>query len=232
MTSYGQFCPVAKTSELLCERWVPLILRELMCGSQRFSEIHRGVPLISPSLLTTRLRQLTAGGVVERIGTERTAGYQLTEAGWELYPIIEAMGVWGQRWARSSYSVEELDPSLLMWDMRRMLRPDGLADARTVVEFRFKAAPAGKTAYWLIVDGDLDLCLVEPGLPVDLQVVATLRALTEVWMGDRPMRAAINDGSIELSGRRTLVRRFPDWMGAHPVLGSVASVAPRRSVSS
>ena len=228
MTSYGQFCPVAKTSELLCERWVPLILRELMCGSQRFSEIHRGVPLISPSLLSRRLRQLTASGVIERIGTGRASGYQLTEAGWELYPIIEAMGIWGQRWARSSYTADELDPSLLMWDMRRMLQPDGLADTRTVVEFRFRRAPAGKSAYWLIADRAIDLCLVDPGLPVDLHVVASLRTLTEVWMGDRPMRAAVDDGSIELHGRRDLVRRFPDWLGAHPVLGAIAPASSRR----
>src|ERR1700687_6144918 len=100
MVGYGQFCPVAKTSELLCERWVPLIVRELLCGSRRFSEIQRGVPLISPALLSKRLRQLEAAGVIVRGGPGRGADYVLTEAGWELYPIIEAMGVWGQRWAR------------------------------------------------------------------------------------------------------------------------------------
>lgn len=223
MTSYGQFCPVAKTSELLCERWVPLILRELMCGSERFSEIRRGVPLISTAMLSARLRQLADRGVITRVGEGRGTTYRLTEAGWELYPIIEAMGVWGQRWARSEYTADELDPSLLMWDMRRMLRPGGLDEGRTVVEIRFRAAPPGRSAFWLVVDDSIDLCLVDPGHEVDLRVVAALRSLTEVWMGDRTMRSALDDGSIEMDGRRDLVRRFPGWLGAHPVLGAVES---------
>ncbi|UUZ60647.1 winged helix-turn-helix transcriptional regulator [Nocardioides sp. B-3] len=146
MPTYGQFCPVAKTSELLCERWMPLVLRELMCGSSRFSEIQRGVPLISPALLTKRLRQLTLAGVVERTANGRDITYALTPAGWELYPIIEAMGVWGQRWARSSYGPDELDPSLLMWDIRRMLAPAGLAERPTVIEFRIRGGPRASRA--------------------------------------------------------------------------------------
>jgi hypothetical protein len=119
------------------------------------------VPLISPTLLSKRLRQLEAGGVIERTPTGHGCDYTLTEAGWELYPIIEAMGVWGQRWARSSYTPDELDPALLMWDMRRMLRPSGLRQGRTVIEFRFRHAPAGKSTYWLVVDDGIDLCLVD-----------------------------------------------------------------------
>lgn len=222
MSTYGQFCPVAKTSELLCERWTPLVLRELMCGSRRFAEIQRGVPTISPSLLTKRLRQLQAAGVVERSAVGNVAEYALTEAGWELYPIIEAMGVWGQRWARSSYTRDELDPGLLMWDMRRMLQPSGLAPRRTVVEFRFRRAPAGRSAYWLVVDDAIDLCLVDPGHPVDLTVRADLRALTEVWMGDRTMQDARAAGAIELLGSPAISRRFPTWLGRHPVLGGIA----------
>lgn len=227
MSTYGQFCPVAKTSELLCERWTPLVLRELMCGSRRYAEIQRGVPTISPSLLSKRLRQLQDAGVVTRSAAGGTSEYALTEAGWELYPIIEAMGVWGQRWARSSYTRDELDPGLLMWDMRRMLQPTGLAERRAVVEFRFRRAPAGRSAFWLVVDDAIDLCLVDPGHPVDLMVRADLRALTEVWMGDRSMRDAIARGEVELDGTRSLVRRFPAWMGAHPVLGGVAAASAR-----
>lgn len=222
MSTYGQFCPVAKTSELLCERWTPLVLRELMCGSRRYAEIQRGVPTISPSLLSKRLRQLQAAGVVSRTVSGNVTEYSLTEAGWELYPIIEAMGVWGQRWARSSYTRDELDPGLLMWDMRRMLRPTGLSERPAVVEFRFRRAPAGRAAYWLVVDDAIDLCLVDPGHPVDLTVRADLRALTEVWMGDRTMRDAVARGEVEIDGARALARRFPDWMGTHPVLGAVA----------
>lgn len=221
MPTYGQFCPVAKTAELLCERWMPLVLRELMCGSARFSEVQRGVPGISPALLSKRLRQLVAAGVVERAPAD-AGSYALTEAGWELYPLVEAMGVWGQRWARSDYGPDELDPGFLMWDMRRMLRPEGLAPGRTVVEFWIRDAPPRKTTYWLVVDDAIDLCLVDPGQAVDLRVNASLRALTEVWMGDRTMREAREDGSIEILGAPDLAHRFPDWLGHHPVLGGVA----------
>ena len=226
MVGYGQFCPVAKTSELLCERWVPLIVRELLCGSRRFSEIQRGVPMISPALLTKRLRQLETAGVIERSKSTQFSNYVLTDAGWELYPIIEAMGVWGQRWARSQYTASELDPALLMWDMRRMLQPAGLAPSRTVVEFRFKRAPVGKSTYWLVVDEGIDLCMVDPGQPVDLWIRADLRSLTQVWMGDRTMHDAVDAGDVQLEGPRSLVRRFPDWLGQHPVL---ARVGPAQS---
>ena len=221
MSGYGQFCPVAKTSELLSERWMPLVLRELMVGSQRFGEIRNGIPTISTAMLSKRLRQLELAGVVDKTPTGHGADYTLTEAGWELYPIIEAMGVWGQRWARSEYGPDELDPSLLMWDVRRMLGPTGLGEDQTVVGFAFRKAPAGKSRFWLVVDAAIDLCLVDPGHEVDLWVYADLKALTQVWMGDQTMREAMAAGTIELVGQRALVRRFPDWFGKHPVLGGV-----------
>lgn len=201
---YDQFCPVAKTAEFLSERWMPLIVRELLCGSRRFSEIQRGVPDISPALLSKRLKELQRAGVVTRTQVGRSVEYDVTEAGAELYPIVEAMGVWGQRWARSSYSAEELDPSFLMWDMRRMLQP------------------AGRSSYWLVVDErGIDLCLVDPGHDVDAVLTADIRALTQVWMGDRTMREAQAAGQITIEGSRDLRRRLPVWIGRHPVLGHV-----------
>jgi DNA-binding HxlR family transcriptional regulator len=223
VSGYGQFCPVAKTSELLCEKWVPLIVMQLMHGSRRFNDINRGVPLISPALLSKRLRQLTAADVIDH---NESGDYTLTDAGWELFPIIEAMGVWGQRWARSRYTEDDLDPSLLMWDIRRMLRPVGLASKRTVIEFRFNGAPAGKSTYWLVVDGGIDLCLVDQGYPVDLHVRAQLRELTRVWMGDRSWDAAVADGFIQLDGPRPLQRTFPKWLGQHPILGNIPTARP------
>ena len=221
MTGYPQFCPVAKTAEVLCERWVPLILREVLCGSSRFSEIQRGVPGISPTLLTKRLRRLEAAGVIDRSMDGPHSNYSPTTAGWELYPILEAMGVWGQRWARSSYTPDELDPGFLMWDMRRMLQPAGLADAQTVVEFQFAAAPPGRSRYWLVVNDAVELCLVDPRHVIDLTVRSELRTLTMVWMGDISMASAIHDRSVQLVGPRALVRRFPEWLGQHPILGGV-----------
>ena len=221
MAGYAQFCPVAKTAEVLCERWVPLIMREVLCGSSRFSEIQRGVPGISPTLLVKRLRALATAGVIDRSITGTHTTYSPTAAGWELYPILEAMGVWGQRWVRSNYSPDELDPGFLMWDMRRMLQPGGLSDEQTVIEFRFDAAPAGRSRYWLVVNDTVDLCIVDPRHQVDLIVRGGLRSLTMVWMGDITMARAVRDRQIQLSGPRPLVRRFPDWLGRHPILGGI-----------
>lgn len=227
MADYGQFCPVSKTAEILCERWTPLILRELMCGSVRYAEIARGVPTVSSALLTSRLRSLAAAGIVTRSPTPGGgADYRLTPAGLELAPIIAAMGAWGQRWARSEYTPDELDPSLLMWDIRRYLRPDGPRSGRTVIEIRFVGAPSGKSRYWLVTGADaagaVDLCLVPPGFDVDLWIDADLRSLTQVWMGDRTMASALEAGDITLNGPADLRRLIPDWLGRHPVLGSIA----------
>ena len=222
MSGYRQFCPVAKTAELICDRWMPLILRELMCGGSRFGEIRRGLPAISPTLLAKRLRQLSVAGVVTR--TESGAGveYTLTPAGWELRPIIEAMGVWGQRWARSSYTPDELDPSFLMWDVRRFLRPTGLGDRRrTVVEIWFRPPVQRRTTYWLVVGEEVDLCLRDPGLDVDLRVNADLRALTMVWMGDITFAEALEAGLVEVLGSPRLAGAFAGWLGHHPTLGGV-----------
>ena len=119
MTGYGQFCPVSKAAEVVCQRWTPLILREVLSGSSRFNEIRRGVPTCSPALLTKRLRELEAAGVITR-GPDGTT-YHPTEAGYELLPVILGLGTWGQRWARSDYGPGDLDPGLLLWDVRRYL---------------------------------------------------------------------------------------------------------------
>ena len=217
MVAYGQFCPVAKTSELLCERWMTLVLRELMCGSRRFSEIQRGVPLISPALLSKRLKQLEAAGVIDRTPTGHGSDHVLTEAGWELYPIIEAMGVWGQRWARSRYGLDELDPSLLMWDMRRMLQPTGLRPsssppARTVIEIRFRQAPVGKSAYWLFTIGILGSGLL--GIPTLAGSAAYALAETFDMTGGYIKNAIVRAAVIAARDRRTMT--VDDlWTGAH-----------------
>ena len=117
MAGYGQFCPVSKAAEIVCQRWTPLIVRELLVGSAHFNEIRRGVPTCSPALLSKRLKELELAGVVQRTATETGTSYGLTEAGLELYPLIEGLGVWGQRWARSEYGPEDLDPGLLLWDI-------------------------------------------------------------------------------------------------------------------
>ncbi len=220
--AYGLFCPVSKAAEVVCQRWTPLILRELLVGSSRFNEIRRGVPTCSPSLLSKRLKELEAAGVVEH--DPESATYALTEAGIELLPLIQGLGEWGQRWARSEYHPDELDPGVLLWDVRRYLRPGSLGDGRIVVQFEFPLMPPRRRYYWVVDDGhEVDVCLTDPGMGVDVDISADLRALTGVWMGDQRFEDAASQGLIDVSGPRNLSREVPGWFGQHPVLSKVAS---------
>jgi DNA-binding HxlR family transcriptional regulator len=214
-TVYRQFCPVAQAAEVVAERWNPLILRELLCGCRRFNEIRRGVPAMSPSLLSSRLRDLERAGVVEKGTGEDGSGteYHLTEAGEELRPVIEQLGVWGQRWAPSRLDPENLDPEVLMWDVRRRIDTSGLPADRLVVEIRFSDRSGPSSRFWLVLaSGEVDLCLKDPGHEVDLWLVAELRVLTAVWLGDLPFESALEDGRIELQGPASLRRDFPSWL--------------------
>jgi DNA-binding HxlR family transcriptional regulator len=222
VTGYSQFCPVSKAAEILCQRWTPLILRELLVGSSRFNEIRRGVPTCSPALLSKRLKELELAGVTERSVTDAGPVYSLTEAGLELFPLIHGLGVWGQRWARSDYGPDDLDPGLLLWDVRRYLAPGAFGERRVVIQLTFPSAPARRRYYWVVVEANgVDLCLTDPGFEVDVAVDADLRTLTQVWMGDARFVDALAEGRITLHGPRELTRRIPDWFGQHPILASV-----------
>ena len=211
---YGQFCPIAQAAEVVAERWTPLVLRELIAGSHRFNEIRRGVPLISPSLLSQRLRELESAGLVERrpVAGGKGSEYHLTRSGEEIAPVIEGLGAWGARWLTRDLRQDELDPALLMWDVRRRADAAAAPGDRTVVHFRLRGAPRGKGRWWLVFDrGEVDLCLADPGHEVDLHVTAPLRTLVDVWMGREPLTRAVRSGAVELDGSRDQVRAFTAW---------------------
>lgn len=212
MTQYGQFCPVAKASEIIAERWTPLILRELLMGSSRFNELERGLPRISRSLLIQRLRFLEGVGLVERRAAgNRAVEYHLTEAGRDLYDVIVRLGEWSQRWFDPLLDEDALDPQLLMWDMHRRLNADRLPARQVVVQFDFVGSPAGR--YWLLLEpGAPSVCWDPPGFEIDLVVRADTLALHRVWLGHQPFADALRRGLIELDGPRDLVRGFPDWL--------------------
>jgi DNA-binding HxlR family transcriptional regulator len=213
---YGQFCPVAKASEIIAERWTPLVLRELLCGSQRFNDIRRGVPLMSPSLLSQRLKELEWAGIIERRAAPEDRGWEycLTEAGESLRPIVEQLGFWGDRFARSQMKGDDLDPGLLMWDVRRGVKADHLPDGRVVIFFELSGAPKNKKYWWLVKDRDgVDLCMKDPGFDVDLTLSADLRTMTRVWMGDFEIREALGSGKLKLEGSAALKKSFRRWIG-------------------
>lgn len=216
--SYHQFCPVAMASELLCTRWTMLVLRELLCGSRRFNELRRGMPRMSPALLSQRLKELEEADIVERRPVEDEPWvneYHLTESGEELRPIIVGLGTWGHRWVKKEVSLEQLDAELLMWDMRRNLQADPLPKRRVVIQFQYPQAPPKSRKWWLIVtpDNPVDICSVDPGFDVDLFVQADLKAMTAVWMGLEDLSAAREDGRIMLTGDEKLAHSMGDWIG-------------------
>ena len=214
--SYKQFCPVAMAAEILCTRWTVVLLREMFAGSTRFNDLRRGVPRMSPALLSQRLKELEQAGVVERYDAD--GAYRLTEAGRELRPIVEAFGIWGQRWVESDLSLEHLDAQLLMWDMRRGLDPTPLPPRRSVIQFRYPELPEARRRWWLVVDPrhEVDLCSIDPGHDVDLYVSADLRAMTAIWMGYETVRTAVGRGTIVLTGDPGLASQMQRWLGLSP----------------
>jgi len=215
MADYGQFCPVAKASELLGERWTLLILRELVLGTHRFSGFQRALSRISPTLLSKRLGQLEKAGIVTRKPQKGLKGYEyfLTPSGRELGPIIEHLAGWGMRWARGQLNEEELDVEFLMWDIQRRLQLDALPDGETVICFIFNELEKFKS-WWLIVnDGNVDLCTENPGKEVDVYINTSVRSMVEVWQGNLDIKTALREQVIKAIGNKVLTRSLPDWLG-------------------
>jgi DNA-binding HxlR family transcriptional regulator len=211
---YRQFCPVALASETLTQRWMLLILRELCAGATRFSDIRRGVPGITPTLLKRRLDTLTRAGIVERprVSGRDKPTYALTPAGEELRTVLTSIGTWGQRWARDIRE-EDLDPGWLVWTMHRRIDTGAMPPGRTVIAILFPDARAHERRFWLVcAGGEVDVCLKPPGFETDLAVEASVRTLAEVWRGIKPLGPELRAGRIRLDGPSALRRAFPRWL--------------------
>jgi DNA-binding HxlR family transcriptional regulator len=215
--SYHQFCPVAMAAEVLCPRWTMLILRELLMGCTRFNELRRGLPRISPALLSQRLKELEELGVIERHASTRELGiheYYLTQMGQELEPLVVGFGKWGHRWISSDLSLQRLDAQLLMWDIGRNLNVEPAPPVRKVVKFSFEDTADKDRDYWLVVAPacEADVCKVDPGHDVDLYVTCELKAMTAVWMGMLPWSAAVGSDRIRTVGDPRLAHALPKWL--------------------
>ncbi|MBT3764702.1 MAG: helix-turn-helix transcriptional regulator [Rhodospirillaceae bacterium] len=224
MTSYGQFCPVAKATEIVGDKWTMLILRELLMGTTRFNDFQHSMSRISPTVLNKRLKMLEAKGVIIRRRQSGLRGheYRLTAMGKELEPVVENLAIWGMRWARGQMSDDELDVELLMWDIRRRIDADNLPDGETVLCFTFTDLEHYKTWWLVFSEDDVDLCTEDTGKDVDLYVSSELRTMIEVWEGDRSLKSALDEERITAIGSQHLIRNMKDWFS----LCSVADIRP------
>ncbi|MBZ0267110.1 helix-turn-helix transcriptional regulator [bacterium] len=216
---YGQYCPLALAAELLAQRWTILVVSRLLGGCTTFNAIQRGVPRISPSLLSQRLVELEEAGIVEKRAGKSGPVYALTPAGADLAPVIERMAVWGQYWARDMER-EDLDPAFLAWSVHTRMDIDAMPVERTVLEFEFTGAAREFRRFWLVSeDGAVDMCLKHPGFETDLKVRSDLRLFIETWRGFRDLRAEIRAGRIRVDGVPALRKQLPDWLQLHVLAG-------------
>jgi DNA-binding HxlR family transcriptional regulator len=218
---YNQFCPVAMAAEILGTRWTLVLLRELVAGSTRFNDLRRGVPRMSPALLSKRLKDLEGAGVITRTRVPSDPDifqYQLTEAGHDLHAVVAAVGAWGHKWIKTKSSLANLDANLLMWDMRRNINPKPMPRRRTTVQIIFTDLPKEERNWWLIVHPaeGTDLCSVNPGFDVDLYLSTDLRTMTEIWMGYTPLIQTKAEGRLLITGSRQLEADITKWLKLSP----------------
>lgn len=215
MSKYGQYCPVAKSLEILGDRWTLLIIRDLLLGTRHFNELERGLPGISRALLASRLRQLQRAGLIDKQHTttgRSTTAYRLTQAGQALFPVLNALRAWGEVWAFGDPTPDELDPVLLMWWLRNRAEADRLPDQRVVAQFDFHGAAT--VSFWLILaKSDVTLCLTDPGYEINLLITADLAAFFKLWGGRISYQDALATGVVRVDGMPALTRAFPQWFG-------------------
>src|SRR5947209_1432825 len=202
MKSYGQFCSFARSLDLLGERWTLLVVRELLNGSTRFNDLRRGIPRVSRTMLSARLRELCDAGVVTRSEGAGGPSYTLTRAGEGLAAVVRELGEWGQRWLPRTLPAEELDTDALLWDIRRRVRVEELPREPIVAVFELQGAQRrARLRYLLLRQSEVSICSANQGFPEELRVRSSLRTLTAWWRGDISLSEARAEGLV-LEGRR------------------------------
>jgi DNA-binding HxlR family transcriptional regulator len=211
---YGQFCPIAKATEIIGEKWTLLVIRELLMGGTRFNELQRGLSHISPTMLSKRLDSLVEYGLVvkKKIPGQKGFEYFPTKSCQELLPTIKGLGDWGMRWARSNLTEKDYDVELLMVYLKRSIVQDELIGKETVIRFKFTDIEVYPD-WWLVVTGDdIDLCVNDPGKDVDVYFTSSVKTMAGIWMGDTTYRKAIREGNLKIVGDKNLTNNITAWM--------------------
>ncbi len=220
MTRYRQYCPIARASEILAERWSLLIVRNLMFGATTFSAIAQGVPTMSRSMLTKRLRELERSGVVTSTPKPNGQGstYALTAAGADLVDVMDSLGRWAETWVE--VLPEHADPGFALWAWCQVqLNREVLPAERVVVYFEFPDERMGNRSFWLLIqDRGAEVCTTDPGGEPDLRVVARSAAFVDWHRGALAWSTAVQRGEITVTGHRSLARALPTWNTRTPIL--------------
>jgi DNA-binding HxlR family transcriptional regulator len=212
---YGQFCPIARSSELLAERWTPIIVRNLLNGCRTFNEIRQGAPGISTALLAQRLEGLERRGVLVRTvnPSGRGATYELTEMGQALRAVLDAMGQWGAHWLE--IEPRHMDPAYVLWATMKLIDIDKIPAQTTVVRFALRDRPTA--GYWLILRRPQpELCTRSSGYAEDIVCRTDSTTLIDLHLKRLSYRAAIRQGRVDLIGPSRLTRQFSSWFRTSP----------------
>jgi DNA-binding HxlR family transcriptional regulator len=225
---YGQFCPIAKATEILGEKWTLLIVRELLMGARRYSELQRGLTQISPTMLSKRLDSLEQYGLVlkKKITSQKGYEYFPTKSCSELLPIIKSLGDWGMRWAQSNLTEKDYDVELLMLYLQRSVNPENLVGDETVIRFKFTDIKDFPDWWMVVQDGKVDLCVNDPGKEVDIYFTTTVKTMVDVWMGWSTYRRAISNDELKIVGPKALINNVSTWMES----SIFADVAPASAI--
>ena len=225
---YGQFCPIAKATEILGEKWTLLVVRELLMGGTRFSELQRGLSLISPTMLSKRLDTLEEHGLVLKKKIPNQKGYEYfpTRSCSELLPIIKTLGDWGMRWARSNLTEKDYDVELLMLYLKRSINPENLIGNETVIRYKFTDIKDFPDWWMVVKGGDVDLCVKDPGKEVDVYFTTSVKTMAGIWMGDTTYKKALAGDELKLVGPKALTKDVSRWME----VSVFAAIAPASEI--
>jgi DNA-binding HxlR family transcriptional regulator len=220
----GEYCPVATAASVVGERWNLLLLRELMSGARGFNDIHRGLPGLSRTLLSQRLRTLQHAGLVHPAAADGSSkeGYVLTPKGADLSSVVLELGAWSVRWGFPEPTEDQFDPHLLLWRMRGGIAVENLPDRRVAVELTFDQQPHPIRGWLVLAGEDSSACTQHPMFQVDMYARATSRAWHELWYGHRTWCDVLGSEDLVLTGEADLVVGFPSWFRLSPFARQVA----------
>ncbi|MBV7264560.1 helix-turn-helix transcriptional regulator [Erythrobacter sp. WH131] len=229
---YGQYCPLSMAAEILCTRWTMLVMRELVFGYTSFNDISRGVPRMSRSLLSSRLKELANSGIVKKTKspTHNHTKYTLTPAGDALSKVVFSMADWAQEWLRIEPALEDFDSDHLMWNIRHKAKPHPELPNPFIVHFFLHDQTKKRQDSWLIFEGDqVDLCIIDRDFDVDMQISVTAKTLARIYLGRSELDDAIATGELEVLGDEKYAKLLPELLGRSRLANILIQPEERRA---